>query len=64
MIGWAWRPQFDKSGEDVAFGIITNIKKAHVWMGYIYPFIRMRMNPLAYVIGWNEVVVNLDLSSK
>ena len=64
IIGWAKRYEFDKSGEDVTLGNVTNVKEVCVWMCYSYLFIRVRMNPLAHGIGWNEMVVDLTLSFK
>jgi len=51
IIGWAKRSQFEKSGEKVALGIVTNVKKIFAWLCYSYLFIRGRMNPLAFGIG-------------
>lgn len=45
----------DNLNAEVALGTVTNVKEACAWLGYTYLFIRMRMNPLAYGIGWDEV---------
>lgn len=47
----------DNLNAEVALGTVTNVKEACAWLGYTYLFIRMRMNPLAYGIGWDEVTV-------
>ena len=45
----------DNLNAEVALGTVTNVKEACAWLGYTYLFIRMRQNPLAYGIGWDEV---------
>lgn len=45
----------DNLNAEVALGTVTNVKEACAWLGYTYLFIRMRLNPLAYGIGWDEV---------
>lgn len=45
----------DNLNAEVALGTVTNVKEACAWLGYTYLFIRMKMNPLAYGIGWDEV---------
>ncbi|KAH0984295.1 hypothetical protein GBA52_011472 [Prunus armeniaca] len=49
---------------EVALGTVTNVKEACEWLGYTYLFIRMRLNPLMYGIGWDEVVADPSLSLK
>lgn len=45
----------DNLNAEVVLGTVTNVKEACAWLGYTYLFIRMKMNPLAYGIGWDEV---------
>uniref|UniRef100_A0A6N2NHC6 RNA helicase n=3 Tax=Salix TaxID=40685 RepID=A0A6N2NHC6_SALVM len=45
----------DNLNAEVALGTVTNVKEACAWLGYTYLFIRMRQNPLAYGIGWDEL---------
>ena len=45
----------DNLNAEVALGTVTNVKEACAWLGYTYLFIRMKQNPLAYGIGWDEV---------
>lgn len=45
----------DNLNAEVALGTVTNVKEACAWLGYTYLFIRMRLNPLTYGIGWDEV---------
>ena len=57
----SWCLQFisslkDNLNAEVALGTVTNVKEACAWLGYTYLFIRMRLNPLAYGIGWDEVL--------
>ncbi|CAM8907106.1 unnamed protein product [Rhodiola kirilowii] len=54
----------DNLNAEVALGTVTNVKEACTWLGYTYLFIRMRLNPLAYGIGWDEVVADPSLSLK
>lgn len=54
----------DNLNAEVALGTVTNVKEACAWLGYTYLFIRMRINPLAYGIGWDEVIADPTLSLK
>ncbi|XP_031090606.1 DExH-box ATP-dependent RNA helicase DExH14 isoform X2 [Ipomoea triloba] len=54
----------DNLNAEVVLGTVTNIKEACAWLGYTYLFIRMKMNPLAYGIGWEEVIADPSLSLK
>ncbi|KAI4335915.1 hypothetical protein L6164_014511 [Bauhinia variegata] len=54
----------DNLNAEVALGTVTNVKEACAWLGYTYLFIRMRMNPLAYGVGWEEVSADPSLSFK
>ncbi|KAJ0743964.1 putative DNA helicase [Helianthus annuus] len=48
----------DNLNAEVTLGTVTNVKEACAWLGYMYLFIRMKMNPLAYGIGWDEVIAD------
>ncbi|XP_055829264.1 DExH-box ATP-dependent RNA helicase DExH14 [Solanum dulcamara] len=54
----------DNLNAEVVLGTVTNVKEACAWLGYTYLFIRMKMNPLAYGIGWDEVMADPSLSLK
>ncbi|CAI9111861.1 OLC1v1012190C1 [Oldenlandia corymbosa var. corymbosa] len=54
----------DNLNAEVVLGTVTNVKEACAWLGYTYLFIRMKMNPLAYGIGWEEVVADPSMSLK
>lgn len=54
----------DNLNAEVVLGTVTNVKEACAWLGYTYLFIRMRLNPLAYGIGWDEVIADPSLSLK
>ncbi|CAI0431699.1 unnamed protein product [Linum tenue] len=54
----------DNLNAEVALGTVTNVKEACAWLGYTYLFIRMRQNPLAYGIGWDEVIADPTLGLK
>lgn len=42
-------------------GTVTNVKEAVAWLGYTYLFVRMRRNPLAYGVAWEEVAADPEL---
>ncbi|KAI7781701.1 hypothetical protein LA080_014467 [Diaporthe eres] len=44
----------DNLNAEVALGTVTSIPEAVQWIGYSYLFVRMRRNPMAYGIDWNE----------
>ncbi|KAK1375928.1 Activating signal cointegrator 1 complex subunit 3-like [Heracleum sosnowskyi] len=52
----------DNLNAEVALGTVTNVKEACAWLGYTYLSIRMKKNPLAYGIGWDEVIADPSLS--
>ncbi|PIA63068.1 hypothetical protein AQUCO_00200832v1 [Aquilegia coerulea] len=54
----------DNLNAEVALGTVTNVKEACAWLGYTYLFIRMKSNPLAYGIGWDEIIADPSLMSK
>ncbi|KAE9467177.1 hypothetical protein C3L33_00911, partial [Rhododendron williamsianum] len=54
----------DNLNAEVVLGTVTNVKEACAWLGYTYLFIRMKMNPLAYGIGWDEVIADPSLTLK
>ncbi|CAA6657392.1 unnamed protein product [Spirodela intermedia] len=54
----------DNLNAEVALGTVTNVKEACTWLGYTYLFIRMKTNPLAYGISWDEVIGDPLLISK
>lgn len=45
----------DNLNAEVVLGTVTNVKEACAWLRYTYLAVRMRLNPLAYGIGWDEV---------
>ncbi|XP_052179855.1 DExH-box ATP-dependent RNA helicase DExH14 isoform X1 [Diospyros lotus] len=54
----------DNLNAEVVLGTVTNVKEACAWLGYTYLFIRMKKNPLAYGIGWDEVIADPSLTLK
>ncbi|KAK9116484.1 hypothetical protein Sjap_015431 [Stephania japonica] len=54
----------DNLNAEVALGTVTNVKEACAWLGYTYLSIRMKSNPLAYGISWDEVIADPTLISK
>ncbi|OWM65237.1 hypothetical protein CDL15_Pgr008827 [Punica granatum] len=54
----------DNLNAEVVLGTVTNVKEACAWLRYTYLAVRMRLNPLAYGIGWDEVVADPSLTLK
>lgn len=40
---------------------MTNVKEAVAWLGYTYLYVRMKKNPLAYGIPWDELAAEPEL---
>lgn len=51
----------DHLNAEVALGTVTNLKEGIAWIGYTYLFVRMRKNPLAYGISWEEISMDPEL---
>lgn len=51
----------DHLNAEVVLGTVTNVKEGVVWLGYTYLIVRMRKNPLAYGISWEELSMDPDL---
>lgn len=45
----------DNLNAEIALGTVTSVDEGVQWLGYTYLFVRMRKNPFAYGIGWEEV---------
>lgn len=45
----------DNLNAEISLGTVTSIDEGVQWLGYTYLFVRMRKNPLAYGLGWNDV---------
>ncbi|KPI41227.1 putative helicase mug81 [Cyphellophora attinorum] len=44
----------DNLNAEIALGTVTNVAEGIAWLGYSYLFVRMRRNPQAYGIEWDE----------
>ncbi|ETN42924.1 uncharacterized protein HMPREF1541_02082 [Cyphellophora europaea CBS 101466] len=44
----------DNLNAEISLGTVTTVAEAITWLGYSYLFVRMRRNPQAYGIDWNE----------
>lgn len=44
----------DNLNAEIALGTVTTIAEAVTWLGYSYLFVRMKQNPRAYGIEWDE----------
>ena len=48
------RKLVDNLNAEISLGTVTSVPDAVTWLGYSYLFVRMRRNPQAYGIEWNE----------
>ena len=48
----------DNLNAELVLGSVSNVKEAASWLGYTYLAVRMRQNPLAYGITWDELAVS------
>ncbi len=48
------RKLVDNLNAEISLGTVTSVPEAVTWLGYSYLFVRMRRNPQAYGIDWNE----------
>lgn len=46
----------DTLNAEISLGTVTNVDEGVQWLGYTYLYVRMRKNPLAYGLVWNDVV--------
>jgi activating signal cointegrator complex subunit 3 len=51
----------DHLNAEVALGTVTNVREGVAWLGYTYLIVRMRKNPLAYGISWEELAMDPEL---
>lgn len=51
----------DHLNAEVVLGTVTNVREGIAWLGYTYLAVRMRKNPLAYGISWEEFSLDPDL---
>jgi antiviral helicase SLH1 len=49
------RKMVDNLNAEISLGTVTSVQEAVTWLGYSYLFVRMRRNPQAYGIDWNEI---------
>lgn len=45
----------DNLNAEIALGTVTSVDEGVQWLGYTYLFVRMRKNPFAYGIAWDDV---------
>lgn len=45
----------DNLNAEISLGTVTNIDEGVQWLGYTYMFVRMKQNPFAYGIDWQEI---------
>ena len=51
----------DHLNAEVCLGTVTNVREGIAWLGYTYLVVRMRKNPLAYGISWEELSMDPEL---
>ena len=44
----------DNLNAEISLGTVTSVQEGVTWLGYSYLFVRMKKNPQAYGIDWNE----------
>ena len=54
----------DNLNAEIVLGTVANVEDAIRWLSYTYLFIRMRKNPLAYGIDWDELQRDPILESR
>ncbi|XP_026331439.1 activating signal cointegrator 1 complex subunit 3 [Hyposmocoma kahamanoa] len=54
----------DHLNAEVALGTVTNIDEAVEWLSYTYLFVRMRINPQVYGLGYDDVCMEPMLETK
>ncbi|KAG7890659.1 hypothetical protein KL936_001943 [Ogataea polymorpha] len=45
----------DNLNAEISLGTVTNIDEGVQWLGYTYMYVRMKQNPFAYGIDWQEL---------
>lgn len=45
----------DNLNAEISLGTVTNVEEGIQWLGYTYLFVRMKQNPFAYGINWEEI---------
>ena len=52
----------DNLNAELVLGTVTNVKEGARWLGYSYLHARMRKNPLAYALSWEDVRLDPELA--
>jgi activating signal cointegrator complex subunit 3 len=52
----------DNLNAELVLGTVTNVKEGARWLGYSYLHARMRKNPLAYALSWEDVKLDPELT--
>ncbi|KAG7799378.1 hypothetical protein KL929_001455 [Ogataea haglerorum] len=45
----------DNLNAEISLGTVTNVDEGVQWLGYTYMYVRMKQNPFAYGIDWQEL---------
>lgn len=45
----------DNLNAEISLGTVTNVEEGVQWLGYTYLYVRMKQNPFAYGIDWQEL---------
>ncbi|CAD6221327.1 GSCOCG00005149001-RA-CDS [Cotesia congregata] len=54
----------DNLNAEIALGTISNVEEAVEWLSYTYLYVRMRLNPMAYGMLYQQVVEDPNLDTK
>ncbi|XP_008555073.1 activating signal cointegrator 1 complex subunit 3 [Microplitis demolitor] len=54
----------DNLNAEIALGTISNVEEAVEWLSYTYLYVRMRLNPMAYGMLYQQVIEDPNLDKK
>ncbi|ODQ80809.1 hypothetical protein BABINDRAFT_127355 [Babjeviella inositovora NRRL Y-12698] len=54
----------DNLNAEISLGTVTNVDEGVQWLGYTYMHVRMRQNPFAYGIDWEELSQDPQLGNR
>ena len=54
----------DNLNAEISLGTVANMQEAVQWLSYTYLHVRMRKNPMAYGIPYDELEVDPSLSQR
>jgi len=54
----------DNLNAEVELGTVANVKEAVNWLSYTYLYVRMRKNPMAYGVQYEEIRLDPTLAQR